>query len=320
MSKKKAPYKKSTKKVDVESLKSFNYKEFFHYYFGSLFLKFDTDHIFLSAGGLAFSLFICMIPLVLIIFSVLGNILDSSNMQAQINNLIDSVIPYSQYSAYAKKILFSRIDEVVEYKTAAGIIGIFGMLFAASSLFSAMRTVLNKIYGIYVDVNFFLAKLWDFALVFLVILLFFMITILMPIFEVLRKAALNIQYLKFLQAPIFEHFLFSIISLSAIFILFIVLYVTVPRKKLGKKAILWSAFWSAILWEAAKQAFGYYIYNFANYGKIYGTYALVVVIAFWIYYSAIVFIIGAEIGWLYYLRHTPVEKRAPFNNKAAIKK
>ena len=98
-------------------------------------------------------------------------------------------------------------------------------------------------------------------------------------------------------------FLFSVISLVTIFFLFVVLYITVPRKKLGKKAVFLSAFWSAILWEAAKQAFGYYIYNFANFGKIYGTYALVVVIAFWIYYSAIVFIIGAEIGWLYYLRH-----------------
>ncbi|MDP4115650.1 MAG: YihY/virulence factor BrkB family protein [Bacteroidota bacterium] len=303
MSKKKTPYKKSTKKIDINSVKSFDFKDFFKYYFGNLFLRFDTDHIFLSAGGLAFSLFICMIPLVLIIFSVLGNILDSSNMQAQINNMIDSVIPYSQYSSYVKKILFSRIDEVVEYKTAAGIIGISGMLFAASSLFSAMRTVLNKVYGIFVDVNFFLAKLWDFALVFLVILLFFMITISMPIFEMLRKSALDIKYLKFLQGPFFEHFLFSVISLVTIFFLFVVLYITVPRKKLGKKAVFLSAFWSAILWEAAKQAFGYYIYNFANFGKIYGTYALVVVIAFWIYYSAIVFIIGAEIGWLYYLRH-----------------
>ena len=106
-SKKKTPYKKSTKKIDINSVKSFDFKDFFKYYFGNLFLRFDTDHIFLSAGGLAFSLFICMIPLVLIIFSVLGNILDSSNMQAQINNMIDSVIPYSQYSSYVKKILFS---------------------------------------------------------------------------------------------------------------------------------------------------------------------------------------------------------------------
>lgn len=309
MSKKKSPYKKSLKDT-VPVKKPFDYKGFIKHYIGGLILRFDTDHIFLSAAGLAFSLIICIIPLVLIIFSVLGSILDSSNMQSQINNLIDSVIPYSQYSDYAKKILFSRIDEVIEYKTAAGIIGISGMLFAASSLFSAMRTVLNKIYGIYIDVNLFLAKLWDFALVLLVILLFFIITVTMPIFEMLRKSAFDFKYLSFLRSPIFEHFLFSLISLVTIFVLFVILYITVPRKKIGKKAILISAFWSAILWEAAKQGFGYYIYNFSNFGKIYGTYALLVVVAFWIYYSAIVFIIGAEIGWLYYLKHSPNDKDA----------
>ena len=56
------------------------------------------------------------------------------------------------------------------------------------------------------------------------------------------------------------------------------------------------AFWAALLWETAKQLFGFYLYNFAAFGKIYGAYALVVVVAFWIFYASIVFIIGAEIG------------------------
>ena len=38
-------------------------------------------------------------------------------------------------------------------------------------------------------------------------------------------------------------------------------------------------FWAAVLWEAAKQLFGYYLHNFAAFGKIYGAYALVVVVA-----------------------------------------
>jgi membrane protein len=60
-----------------------------------------------------------------------------------------------------------------------------------------------------------------------------------------------------------------------------------------------SAFWAALLWEAAKQLFGYYLYHFSSFGKIYGTYALVVVVAFWIYFSSVVFIVGAEIGKLF---------------------
>jgi membrane protein len=199
-----------------------------------------------------------------------------------------------------KKIIFTRINEVIEYKTVAGIVGGFGLLFAASGLFSSMRTILNRVFGVEKDVSVIIGKLRDFALVLMVLLIFFVTTITMPFLNVLLQSADNWKYLEFLRTGIIERILISLVSLFLIFVVFEILYLAVPLKKLGKKATLVSAFWAAILWEAAKQLFGIYIYNYAAWGKIYGTYALFVVVAFWIYYSSIVFIIGAEIGRLYY--------------------
>lgn len=272
---------------------------FFKHYIIGLFNRLDDHHVFLLAGGLAFSLFVCIIPFILIIFSLLGNFLDSGDIQFQIDTLIDTIIPYSQYSSYAKEIIFSRINEVIEYKTVAGVVGITGLLFAASGLFSSMRTILNNVFAVDTDVHFIIAKLWDFALVLMVIILFFAATITMPLMDVLRQSANKWKILSFMQSGIFEYFLFSSLSLLLIFIIFTVLYITVPIKKLSRRATIISALWAAVLWEGAKQIFGYYIYNFSSFGKIYGTYALVVVLAFWIYYSSVVFIIGAEIGRLY---------------------
>lgn len=277
-------------------------QSFYRHYLVGLYNRIDDHHIFLLGGGLAFSLFVCIIPFVLIIFALLGNILDSNYMQFQINYFIDTIIPYYTYSEFVKKIIFSRINEVIEYRTVAGIIGISGLLFAASGLFSSMRTVLNKVFGVESDVNFILAKLRDFAMVVMVILFFFFSTILMPILDVLRQAATQWKFLSFFSSGIFEHFLFSLISFAIIFVVFFLLYVTVPLRKLSRKTTVISALWAALLWEGAKQIFGYYIYNFSSFGKIYGTYALVVVVAFWIYYSSVVFIIGAEIGRLYHER------------------
>jgi membrane protein len=276
-----------------------NLKEIFSHYFGGLYVRLEDHHAFLNAGGLAFSLFVCIIPFILIIFSVLGSILDSNYMQYQINTLIDTIIPYDQYSEFVKKIIFTRINEVIEYKNLAGIIGGFGLLFAASGLFSSMRTILNQVFGIAKDVNYILGKLRDFALVIMVIIIFFLTTIAAPIIDVLRQSAGQFKSLEFFNAPIFEHFFFTLISFSLIYIVFTILYITVPLKKLKRKAIAVSALWAAILWEAAKQLFGYYLYHSSSFGKIYGTYALVVVVAFWIYYSSVVFIVGAEIGQLF---------------------
>jgi membrane protein len=277
-------------------------RRFSRHYFIGLYNRIDDHHIFLLGGGLAFSLFVCIIPFVLIIFALLGTILDSNYMQSQINYFIDTIIPYYTYSEFVKKIIFSRINEVIEYRTLAGIIGVFGLLFAASGLFSSMRTILNKVFGVDTDVNFIMAKLRDFAMVLMVILIFFFSTILMPLLDVLRQAATHLDFLDFFSSGIFEHFLFSALSFLLIFIVFSVLYMTVPLRKLSRKTTLISALWAALLWEGAKQLFGYYIYNFSAFGRIYGAYALMVVVAFWIYYSSVVFIIGAEIGRLYHER------------------
>ncbi len=274
-------------------------KDFIKHYLGGLYIRTEEHHVFLLAGGLAFSLFVCAIPFVLILFSVLGSILDSSYMQYQVNTFIEAVIPYYRYSEYVKKIIFTRIDEVIQYKALAGIIGGFGLLFAASGLFSSMRTILNKIFGVEISVNLLLGKLRDFALIVIVVLVFFITTISMPIIELIRQAAESSNLLSdVFSSVILEQFLFSTLSLVVIFISFSFLYIAVPIKKMRKRSIFLGAFWAAVLWEGAKLLFGFYLHHFSSLGKIYGTYTLIVVVAFWVYYSSVVFIIGAEIARL----------------------
>jgi membrane protein len=294
-----------TNLLDIKKIRDFS-----SHYFGGLYTRIDEHHVFLNASGLAFELFLCIIPFLLIIFAVLGLILASNDIQYQINLLIDTIIPYEEYSEFVKKIIFTRINEVIEYKTMAGIIGGFGLFFAASGLFSSMRTILNQVLGITKSVSMILGKLRDFALVVMVILIFFLTTVCIPIIDVLGQSASQFKELEFFNAPIFHHVFLSLLSFTIIFIVFSTLYATVPIKKLRKRSIVVSALWAALLWEASKQLFGFYLYNFSSFGKIYGTYALVVVVAFWIYFSSVIFIIGAEIGQLFQerLEHKNLEK------------
>ncbi len=278
-------------------------KDFFKYYILGLYNRIDEHHDFLLAGGLAFSLVIGIIPFALIITAILGNILDSFSIHIQVKTFIETVIPYEKYSEFVKDIIFTRIDELIEYKNIAGIIGIFGLLFAASGLFSSMRTILNKIMGIEVNIHFIIAKLRDFLFVIFVIIIFFVTTFVIPALEIAKKIATNSPPSWLLNSVFFEHVLFSVMSFIIMYIIFNTLYLTVPFKKLGKKATFVGAFWAALLWEIAKQIFGYYIHNFTTFGKIYGTYAFIFIIAIWVYYSSVVFIIGAEISRLFHEKH-----------------
>ena len=72
-----------------------------------------------------------------------------------------------------------------------------------------------------------------------------------------------------------------------------------PTKKIRKRSVLLGAAWASVFWVGAKIIFGMYLSNFTTFSRIYGAYALGIVVAFWIYYTAAVFILGAEIGKLF---------------------
>ncbi len=290
--------------------------KFIKHYFGGLYDRIDRHNVFLLSGGLAFSLFTCIIPLILIMFWILGNFLSSEEMELQIITLINTVIPYSEYAEFVKEIIFSRVEEVIELKNIAGIVGFSGLFFAASGFFSSMRTVLNKINGSDVDINFFLGKLRDFLVILVAILLFFTSILALPLLELFKSIAKSSDYLQIFNHPIFEQLFTILVSIFIMLLLMYLFYSFIPTAKIKHRSALVGAFWSSLMWVGMKVLFGYYLANFQTWGKIYGTYALLIVIAFWIYYTAAAFIIGAEIAKLFdeRLKESIARKNASVQN------
>ncbi len=274
-------------------------KQALKYYWVGLFGRFDEHHVFLFGGALAFSIFLCIVPLVLIVFSILGNILESGSLERQIGAMISKMIPYSDSAAFVKRVISSRIEEVVTYKELAGYLGAVGLLFAASGLFSTMRTILNRVYNIHPTTSVVLGKLKDVGMVLLVVILIPLFITVLPFFEMVLDLASRFALLKFLRFGGFQKLVLAVGSLLSIFTLFGLVYYFIPNKTIGLRTAAISALSASVLWEIAKQGFGFYIKHFATLGRIYGVYILLVVVAFWIYYSSLVFIIGAEIGQLY---------------------
>lgn len=273
--------------------------KFFKHYFGGLYVRMDQHHLFLFSGGLAFSLFTCIIPLILIVFWILGNFLSSEEMELQIITFINTVIPYSEYADFVKQIIFSRVEEVIEFKNVAGLLGFAGLFFAASGFFSSMRTVLNKINGVDIEINIFIGKLRDFLVILVAILLFFASILALPLLELFKSIASSTPYLQFFNHPIFQQLFTILVSIFIMLVLMYLFYSFIPTSKIKHRSALVGALWASLFWVGMKVLFGYYLANFQTWGKIYGAYALVIVIAFWIYYTAAVFIIGAEIAKLF---------------------
>ncbi len=278
-------------------------KKILAYYLGGLYKRLDKHNVFLLSGGLTFSILTCILPLILIIFSILGMILETPSVKHQIDIFIENLIPYHKSAEFFKDAVLQRIREFSSNRTLSGYLGAFGLFFASSGLFSSMRTILNTIFNVQEDKHILIGKLRDFGMVFLVVILFLLSIMVLPalnfLLDVLKQ--LDVSFVANL-APVYDAFIkivIAAISFVFIFLVFTLLYYLIPYEKMNRKTITMSAFWAALLWEIAKQLFGYYITHAVTLTRVYGTYIFLVAVVFWIYYSSIVFMIGAEIGELY---------------------
>ena len=57
-----------------------------------------------------------------------------------------------------------------------------------------------------------------------------------------------------------------------------------------------ATFVASILWEVAKQLFGWYILHLGRFSALYGSVATLAIFLLWIYYTAAIFLFGGEIA------------------------
>lgn len=270
------------------------------HFIGGLWRRIDDHHILLAASGLTFSIIVCIIPFMLVIFSVAGVLLARPTVAGEVDAMIGRFIPYPEYADQVRMFVADRVEEFWVYRRLAGWIGSLGLLFAASGLFSSMRTVLDTVFEIPGRRSAILAKLHDLGLVLMVMVFFLLSTIILPVTKmVIRKAQTSAAFHAFNLGAV-EGVLFALASFLVIWFGFYMIYVTVPHRRPPHWVLVVSSLTAAVLWQAAQAAFGYYIRQFVSFKQIYGAYSFMLVAALWLYYTSIVFIVSAEIGRLFH--------------------
>lgn len=248
------------------------------------------------SSGVSFSILWVIIPTLLIFLGILGFYFDKSDALQYINNYINQALPVN-FDAKEKFLdtISTKAFELSQNALLTTLIGLLGVFWAMSSMFSYMRDALNRIYEITESLNFFKGKIRDFLLLIAIIILFSFATLLTS-FQQINNDALRIVF-SFLSTAILSNKIFLfLIPFFVSYLMFFFLYKFVPHYKIPTNSILFASLNAAILNELLKYAFAFYILNFSNYTKIYGAYAAFVIFMLWIYLISLIFCIGAAIG------------------------
>lgn len=273
------------------------------YYLKEIYYKIEEDQIWLISSGVAFSILLVAIPFILLLLTILGIYLDKSDTAAQINEYISKILPLNvEYQETVLNTLMQRVDEIRKNTFITGAIGIAGLFWTMSSLFSYLRDALNRIFKVKENLSFFKGKVRDFWLVLVIFLLFITSSFFTSIYHLSLEYLGNIFYY-LLDSKFISSILPIILSGLFSFLMFLFLYSLVPHYKIPKKVVLISTLFATILFELMKIVFAYYVINLANYKNVYGTYAAFVIILLWNYILAFIFCLGALIGSVYLKRN-----------------
>ena len=109
-----------------------------------------------------------------------------------------------------------------------------------------------------------------------------------------------------------EYSVGRVLAFIFITLMFFALYKYLPVRKVRTRTAWLAAVFSGVMFELAKQAFRIVIRSMNPSSLYTGTIAALVIIVVWVYYAALIFLIGGEVGQVYELRRTRKLQREVF--------
>ena len=235
------------------------------------------------AAAIAYYGFLSLFPLILGLISLLGLFLPSLSIQQQILSLVQENLPK------ASDIIIANIQNVIHYRGTLGIVAIIGLLWSGSGILAALDYAINRAWDVPRMLQFYLRKPRDIGLTSGIGILFLISTMASYVFSVVQLKDLPIIGAYAIQVATRG------IAFVLIFAIFLLLFKLIPNTKTYWRHVWPGALFTAIFFEIGRGLFVYYINNYTNYRLVYGSVGSVIAILVWIYYSAFILILGAEL-------------------------
>ncbi|MCJ7522310.1 MAG: YihY/virulence factor BrkB family protein [Dehalococcoidia bacterium] len=240
----------------------------------------DASHM---AAGVAYYAVLSLFPLVLGLIAILGIFLPAETIQEHLFEFFERNLPG------ATDVLEQNIEDVIRLRGAIGAISLLLLLWSASTMFGAISRTINRAWDVHKDRPFHIRKLRDLFMAIGVGALFLLSVGATSIFSILQ--AWDLPFVG-IAADSGARVLGFIISLC----IFLILYKFIPNTKTYWRYVWPGAVLAAILFEIGKSLFVFYIDRFATYESVYGGVASMIILLIWIYISAFILILGAEIS------------------------
>ena len=258
--------------------------------FWSALKKFNKDHGFFLSSGVTFNLLICLIPLILLFLALLGTYLYGSrevlnHIRGYMENAFPSLDPK----------LMNSLLRIIRHRKIVGVLGIGGLVWASTWVFSSLRIALNVVFQTREGRGILRGKGIDLLMI-LLAGIFLLVSMMLTSGVTLVQSIRSSFFLD--MVPIIRFILRYVLSFLFTFWMCFLIYKVVPNRKIRFRTAFQAALFTSLLWEVAKQLFGWYVLHLGGFSIIYGSLSALAVFFLWIYYSSVILILGGEVAFL----------------------
>jgi len=260
-------------------------------------IKFQKDDPVKLAGTTAYFTIFALAPILIIIISVIGLLMGEETIRVKVYEELQNLIG-GQGTEYIKT-LVSNFQNT-ERNILGTIIGILIFMVSATTIFSVLQKSLNFIWKIKAKPQHnWLKILKDRLLSFGLILslgFVMLVSLLIDAGLSLLRDFLNDHMPEFtlVLVQIANH----IFSFAVIMFIFAMIYKFLPDAVIKWKVVWMGSFITSLLFTLGKFLIGFFL-GTSNIGVMYGAAGSLVVILIWVFYSSMIFFLGAEITQQY---------------------
>ena len=250
-------------------------------------VKGRDDHSKDMAASIAYFSFFSLFPLLLGVAAIASSFFVTEEARTSLDRLLADALPRS--ASFVRR----NVEALYELRGAAGVVSVVGLFWSARRMFAAVSRGMNGALGLTRSHSVVLSPLRHLGTTIVVCLLLFLLVAVSMFLGVVAQFELELP--EGLLGDVFQLARGYLVSYSFVVVMCMVLYRILPYRAPSWREVLPGALLAGLLYEIGKVAFVFYVDNIAGLQAVYGSLSSVIVLMLWLYFSASVLLLGAEL-------------------------
>ncbi len=257
------------------------------------------DNIPFLASALTFEALLAAVPFLVLMLAALGYFVHAGDdAVADVLNLMGLLVPSAgeiQSDPYREAERLLKL--IAATRSQLSVYGIPLFLWFSTRFFGATRAALNDVFDTPESRSWIVGKQIDLLLVIASLIL------------IVLNAMLT---LSIVDKPWLGRFFTSVSTFGLSMVVFFIVYITAPTRRMRWDTAIVGSLVASLGFEVSKRLYAIYLTEFATLDRLVSNTNIIAILLLvvWMYYTAFVFLVGAEVGETYDMRRRQREQKA----------